>query len=102
MATRPGSRDPGPAIARDLASRGVPRPGPCVTSACATRLPSPMPLELLVILIVLGALVLVGAVIVVVRRQRALPPAPEHKPLAPGAEPRAVEGPVEFPRAVLS
>ena len=55
-----------------------------------------MPLELLVILIVLGTLVLVGAVIVVVRRVRALPAAPVHKPLAPGAEPpRAVEGPVE-------
>ncbi len=42
-----------------------------------------MPLELLVILIVLGTLVLVGAVIVVVRRQRALPAAPEPKQLAP-------------------
>jgi len=58
-----------------------------------------MSLELLVILIVLGTLVLVGAVIVAVRRTRALPPAPEHKPLGPGepdpAAPRIVEGPTE-------
>ena len=63
---------------------------------------SPMPLELLVILIVLGTLVLVGAVIVVVRRTRALPAAPEHKPLAPGqpeAAPRVLEGPSEPRRA---
>jgi fused signal recognition particle receptor len=59
-----------------------------------------MPLELIVVLIVLGVLVLAGAVVVVVRRSRALPPAPTPRELAEPAKLRPVvdaliEGPIE-------
>ena len=59
-----------------------------------------MPLELIVVLIVLGVLVLAGAVVVVVRRSRALPPAPSPRELAEPAKLRPVvdaliEGPIE-------